>query len=90
MNTLELNEEIVGLGSTVTICDLESGEVDVYTLAPPGQADIAANRISIATPIAHAIYGRRAGDVVEVEAPVGTIRLRIDDVRTQAAPVEYG
>ena len=74
MNLLELNDEKVITGSTVAVRDLDTAEVDVYTLVPPGQADIATNRISITTPVAHAIYGCKPGDEVEVTAPGGTIR----------------
>jgi transcription elongation factor GreA len=90
MNLLELNDEKVVLGSTVTVRDLDTGEVDVYTLVPPGQADIANNRISIVTPVAYAVYGRRAGDEVEVFAPGGAVRLLIESVEPQTAGDEYG
>jgi transcription elongation factor GreA len=83
MNLLELNEEKVVLGSTVTVRDLDSGEIEVYTLVPPGQADIGAGRISSTTPVAHALYGRQAGDEVAVTAPGGSIRLTIESVRAQ-------
>ena len=89
MNTLELNNQKVTLGSTVAVRDLDSGEVEVYTLVPPGQADIAANRISSVTPVAHAIYGAQPGDEVEVIAPAGVIRLLIESV-DPAALDEYG
>jgi transcription elongation GreA/GreB family factor len=90
MNVLELNDDKVTLGSTATVRDLDTGEVGVYTLVPPGQADIATNRISITTPVAHAIYGCKPGDEVEVTAPGGTIRLVIESVRLQPAEDEYG
>ncbi len=90
MNTLELNDQKVTLNSTVTVRDLDSGDVEVYTLVPPGQADIAANRISSVTPLAHAIYGARPGDEVEVAAPGGVIRLLVESVCPQSASDEYG
>jgi transcription elongation factor GreA len=64
--------------------------LEVYTLVPPAQADIATNRISSTTPVAHAIYGRKAGDEVAVFAPGGTIRLSIESVHTQSVEDEYG
>lgn len=90
MNMLELNDAKVTIGSTVTVRDLETGEREVYTLTPPGQADIAHNRISSVTPIAHAIYGRRAGDEVEVAAPGGAVRLIIESVQPEESSSEYG
>ncbi|HEX6961384.1 MAG TPA: GreA/GreB family elongation factor [Lacipirellula sp.] len=90
MSMIELNDEKVTIGSTVTVRDLESGEIEVYTLVPPSQADIANNRISSLTPVAHALYGRRPGDEVHVEAPGGTIRLLLESVQSEAAQEEYG
>jgi transcription elongation GreA/GreB family factor len=86
---LSLREQRVGIGSTVAVRDLATGEFDVYTLVEPRDADVAANRISSLTPVAHALYGGQAGDVVEVAAPGGRIRLRIESV-TPAETDEYG
>ena len=65
MNALRINEEVVSIGSTVVVRDLETNEVDVYTLVPPNHADISLNRISSLTPVAHALYGRRVGETVD-------------------------
>lgn len=90
MNTLELYEDVVTIGSTVAVRDLETNEVDVYTLVAPNRADISRNRVSSLTPIAHALYGRRAGETVEVLAPAGAIHLLIVSVRREAEDGEYG
>lgn len=76
--------------STVAVRDLESHEVDVYTLVPPNQADISSNWISSLTPVARALYGRHVGDIVDVAAPAGVIRLEIVSIRQEPAPSEYG
>jgi transcription elongation GreA/GreB family factor len=89
MNMLELNDKVT-IGSTVTVRDVDSGDIEVYTLVPPNQADIANNRISSVTPVAHAIYGRRAGEEVEVAAPGGLIRLCIESVQPQSDEDGYG
>ena len=90
MNALRINEEVVAIGSTVAVRDLETNEVDVYTLVPPNHADISLNRISSLTPVAHALYGRRVGETVEVSAPGGAIHLLIVSIRDAAAEGEYG
>ena len=71
---MKLQTEIaqtVSIGSTVHIRDLELNEREMYTLTRPGEADIRLNRISTLSPIGRAIYGRRPGEFVEVEAPGG-------------------
>ena len=90
MNIDALIEDAVGIGSTVTVRDVETNEVEVYTLVPPNRADISHNRISSLTPVAHALYGRRVGEIVEVSAPAGAIHLQIVSIRRPADEGEYG
>jgi transcription elongation GreA/GreB family factor len=77
-------ERAVAIGSTVAIRDLQSGELEVYTLVRPDEADITHNRISSFTPAGSALYGRRVGETVEIVAPGGTIHVRIESVRDAA------
>jgi transcription elongation factor GreA len=70
----------VAIGSTVRIRDLDTGERDEYTLVPPDDADVAEGRISSMTPAGRALYGRRAGEVVEIFAPGGIVRVMIQSV----------
>jgi len=90
MNTLELLDDVVTIGSTVAVRDFESNEVDVYTLVPPNRADISLNRISSLTPVAHALYGRSAGETVEVLAPAGAVHLRIESIHREPEDGDYG
>jgi transcription elongation factor GreA len=90
MNLHELKDERITIGSTVTVRDPATGEADIYTLVHPAEADIMANRISSLTPIAHALYGRGAGEEVEVMAPCGPIRLVIEAVTSPSEGDDYG
>jgi transcription elongation GreA/GreB family factor len=74
----ETPADVVRVGSTVTILNLDSGEVDVYTVVLPADADISHHRISIFTPLGRAIDARRVGETVEFEAPAGKVRIRIE------------
>jgi transcription elongation GreA/GreB family factor len=80
MNSLEFTRNSVSIGSTVEIRDLHSNEVERYTLTHPRDADIAHNRISSLTPMGKAIFGRTVGDTVEVNAPGGQFRVRIEAI----------
>jgi transcription elongation factor GreA len=84
MKTLETRNNRVAMWSTVAVRDLATQEVDVYTLVPHEHADISMNRISSFTPVAHALYGRHAGEKVEVDAPAGVVRLELLSVRHEA------
>ncbi|GHC45288.1 transcription elongation factor GreA [Alcaligenes pakistanensis] len=68
--TLDAEGRIV-FGATVEIEELESGTTVTYQIVGDVEADIRANKISISSPVARALIGKSAGDVVEVKAPAG-------------------
>jgi transcription elongation factor GreA len=68
---------LVDVGERVRVRDLDSGERLDLELVGPLETDVAAGRISLASPLGRAIVGRRRGEVVEVDAPRGPIRYRI-------------
>jgi len=67
--------------STVDLQELESGDKVTYQIVGDDEADIKHGKISISSPIARALIGKYAGDVVEVQAPGGVRELEIIDVR---------
>lgn len=70
----------VRLGSTVTLKDLEYGDQLEYTLVGSVEADPAQQKISNESPVGRAIIGQKKGTVVEVEAPIGSIKYEIIDI----------
>jgi transcription elongation factor GreA len=62
----------VVFGASVELEDRQGGARVKYQIVGEDEADIRAGRISITSPIARALVGKSAGDVVEVEAPGGT------------------
>ena len=70
----------VGFGSTVRVVDEASGRESAYTLVAAHEADAAAGKLSVDSPVAQALRGRRAGDVAVVETPRGSRSLRVLDV----------
>lgn len=69
--------DVVGIGSVAEVADLESGEVDRYTLTLPEQADVAHGRLSVLAPLGTALLGFAEGDEFEWEMPGGLRRLKI-------------
>lgn len=76
----ELDAAKVTQGSTVILHDLSSGEELRYTLVHPKEVDIAKGKISIASPTGKALLNRTRGEVVEVAAPAGMLRYRIERI----------
>jgi transcription elongation factor GreA len=71
----------VVFGATVDLADVGSGVEVTYQIVGEDEADIKAGLISVTSPIARAIIGKREGDEVEVEAPGGRKCYEITQVR---------
>ena len=71
----------VGIGCIVKLCDVDSGEELCYTLVSPSEANPLAGKISIASPTGKALLEQEIGAIIDVIAPVGTLRYRIDDIK---------
>jgi transcription elongation factor GreA len=68
----------VGFGSTVHVVDEGSGRETTFRIVGPTEADLRSGLLSAESPMAQALIGARPGDVVEVEAPRGTLKWRIE------------
>ena len=73
----ELPADVVTMGSTIWFRDLETDEVEQYTLVVPSEADVLRDRISVLAPIGTALLGYRLGDVVEWRVPSGKRHMEI-------------
>ncbi|MDD5272334.1 MAG: transcription elongation factor GreA, partial [Methylovulum sp.] len=76
---LDANGKVV-FGATVKIEDVDSEKQVVYQIVGEDEASIKEGRISIGSPIARALIGKEAGDVVTVKAPAGNIEYEIISV----------
>ncbi len=65
-------DEVVGLGSTVTLRS-DDGEEETWILVSPQEANTLDGTISTESPVGHALIGRRAGESATVQTPGGTI-----------------
>ncbi len=75
--------DVVTMNSTFKVRDLDTGEVEVYTLVYPGRADVSLNRVSVFAPVGTAILGCRVGDVVRVPVPSGETQLLLEEILFQ-------
>ena len=72
----------VGIGDSIILCDLDSGEELHYTLVSPREVDPTKGKISSASPIGKAIIGKGQGEMVEVVAPAGRLCYQIKQVES--------
>ena len=67
-------------GTTVALYNLETEESVTYQIVGEDEADVAAGKISVVSPIARAIMGKHEGDEVVVKAPAGDLEFEIESV----------
>jgi regulator of nucleoside diphosphate kinase len=82
----EIPADVITMNSTVELEDMSDGEVLIYTLVYPENADASKGRISILAPLGTAMLGYRVGDEIEWPVPGGTIRVLIRRLLAPAAP----
>lgn len=80
----DLPHDVITLNSEVTVKDLITGEEGVYKLVFPRDAHVAENRISVLAPIGTALLGRRVGETVELDTPVGKKLMKVLQVMFQS------
>jgi transcription elongation factor GreA len=76
-----------GLGSEVTVENLESGEEIRYTLVIPELADGNKSFVSMASPVGKALMNRRVGDTVTITIPRGTLEYEVRRIVTLSGDV---
>jgi len=67
----KLSGSTVKFGATVTVLDEDTEEEKRYQIVGEAEADVKGGRVSITSPIARAMIGKKAGDTVEVKTPKG-------------------
>jgi len=72
----------VGLGSTVTVIDLETNDRDTYVVVLAEMMDFDAGHISLASPLGRALSDGRVGDEISLRLPTATRKLRIVELVT--------
>jgi transcription elongation factor GreA len=72
--------DIVNVGSRVTIVNQKDQSYQ-YTIVGSTEADPAQGKISNVSPIGKALLGKRVGDLAEVNAPAGKIRLEVVEIQ---------
>lgn len=75
-----LNTDSVQILNKVTIKNLKNGAQMSYTLVSDSEANLKQNKISINTPIAKGLMGKKVGDVVEVQTPGGIVSFEIVEI----------
>jgi len=81
VNADAIPKDQVALGATVLVRDLDYGDEEQFTLVGSGDEDYDAGKYIITSPVGQGLLGRKVGDRVEIEVPMGTTRFEIVSIR---------
>ena len=77
IDTSKLKADSVQILSKVELKNVKTGMKMVYTLVAESEANLKLGKISVHTPIAQGLLGKKVGDVAEITIPQGKISLEI-------------
>ena len=80
IDTSALPKDQISLLSKVELTNMASNARMTYTILSPHETNLAAGQISCQSPTGAALMGRKEGETVDVQAPSGTLKLRIESV----------
>ncbi len=70
----------VSILTSIKLTYLSSQKLVIYKLVSETEADFKSGKISITSPIGKGLIGKKVGDVVEVQAPAGILKLRVEEI----------
>ena len=76
----KIDTSAVQIMNIVTIKNKKTNAVMKYTIVSEHEADLKAGKISVNTPIAKGLLGKKVGDEVDIQVPSGIIPFEIIDI----------
>lgn len=65
---------------TVKLKNLSNNQVMTYTLVPEKEADLKSGKLSVSSPIAKGLLGKKVGDKAEIQVPAGKLAFEIIEI----------
>lgn len=81
IDTSKLNADTVQILCHVELKNVKNNAKMGYTIVSETEANLREGKISVKTPIAQGLLGKKVGDVCDIQVPRGTIQLEILDIR---------
>ncbi len=80
INDTNMDNSKVFILSTVKIKNIANKAVMSYSLVPENEADLKLGKISIESPIAKGLLGKKVGEVIDIKVPSGTMKFEIVEI----------
>ena len=75
-----VDNSIVSILSKVKIKHTKNGIEKVYTIVSEEEADLAAGKISNSSPYGKGLFGKKVGDIAQIQAPAGVMEFEILEI----------
>ena len=73
----DVSKDTVGVGNTVTVYDMDFAEEATYKIVGVIESDPDRNLVSNESPIGSSLMDKKVGDIVEVQTPGGSFKMKI-------------
>lgn len=80
IDTSKLNADTVQILSKVEMKNVKNGMKMTYTIVSETEANLREGKISVQTPIAQGLLGKKIGEIAEIKIPQGTVQLEIVNI----------
>jgi transcription elongation factor GreA len=75
-----IQTDLVQILNKVELKNVKNGMKMTYTIVSESEANLKEGKISVSTPIAQGLLGKRVGDVAEIQVPQGKVSLEIVNI----------
>lgn len=76
----KIKTDVVSILSKVTLKNTKTNAKMCYTIVSESEANLKEGKISVTTPIAKGLLGKKVGEAVEIKVPQGTIHLEVVEI----------
>ena len=77
IDTSKMKSDVIQILSKVELKNVKTGMKMTYTIVPETEANLRMGKISVGTPIAKGLLGKKVGDVADIRVPQGIISLEV-------------
>ena len=76
----KISTDTVQILTNVHLLNLKTNQEIQYTIVPDNEANLREKKISVSSPVAQGLFGKKEGEVVDIEVPAGIITYRIKKI----------
>ena len=80
IDTTKVNTDVIQVLTKVKIKNIKTNQILQYQLVTEGEANFKEGKLSVSTPIAKGLLGKKVGDIAEIQVPAGNLKFEIIDI----------